>query len=77
MIPLDLKNVYASFPKIEAFNLLKEILTSNSKLNINEIQELFLSVHIIICQNYYQYNKQFYSQIMTVVDGALSAILGI
>lgn len=75
MISLDIKNLYASIPKIEALNIPKEKHTNTNRLNTNEVQELILFVHFIICQNYFQHNENFYSKNDGLVMGGPFSVI--
>jgi hypothetical protein len=70
----DIKNMYTNIPKSDTLNIIKNITNRNQNtINQNELLE---TLKIIMEQNYFQFNQQYYKQTEGLAMGApTSAIL--
>jgi hypothetical protein len=68
--------MYTNIPKIDTLNIINNILKNNSAINKNNREEIVHILQVIVDQNYFQIDKQYYKQTDGLAMGApTSAIL--
>ena len=62
MASFDIINLYTNIPVTETLQILRNNLFESNKLNAEMIEELMGLLEVILGQNYFTFNDQFYSQ---------------
>jgi hypothetical protein len=70
----DIKNMYSNIPTCELITIITNIANSNG-IHDDIIKEIMLLTELIIKQNYFELNSNFYLQLQGLAMGALSSAL--
>ena len=76
MISLDITNMYTNIPIKDTIQILNNLLISNKTLDNLQIKELLQLLQVILKQNYFSFNNQYFSQNDGLIMGCpLSSLL--
>ena len=62
LISFDIVDLYTNIPVVETLRILRTNLINTNKLDINNINELMHILELVLDQNYFTHNNQFFSQ---------------
>jgi hypothetical protein len=72
----DIKNMYTNIPRKDIINITNNVLENNIQIEVSTQKEIIHIMRIIMKQNYYQFEQQYYEQTEGLAIGApVSAIL--
>jgi hypothetical protein len=72
----DIENMYTNIPRKEVINITNNILENNVEIEASTREEIIFIMGIIMKQNYFQFDQQYYEQTEELAMGApVSAIL--
>lgn len=76
LVSFDIVNLYTNIPVHETISILQENLQKNSKLSVKALDELIILTKLVLTQNYFRFQNDFYIQKEGLAMGSpLSSIL--
>jgi uncharacterized coiled-coil protein SlyX len=76
MCSFDIENMYTNIQRKEVTNIINNILENNIEIETNTREEIIFIMSVIMKQNFFQFDQQYYEQTEGLAMGApISAIL--
>jgi hypothetical protein len=66
----DIENIYTNIPRKDIINIINNILENNTIIHANFLNEIIHVLKVIMKQNYFQFDQQYYEQIEGLAMGA-------